>query len=114
MVSSDFAGANFSGCQPRRYSSPAVAFWVQIIGGPPISQREMQTLQPMQVRTSSRRPSSIFCGRNGSEIDGRAQLMMSSSPLRMTSAIFSGSVKRPTPSTGFFECCLTIFCHGIW
>jgi hypothetical protein len=23
------AGSNFSGCQPRRYSSPAVAFWVQ-------------------------------------------------------------------------------------
>jgi hypothetical protein len=44
---------------------------VQIIGGPPISQREMQTLQPMQTRMSSTRPSSIFFGRKGSAIDGR-------------------------------------------
>ena len=26
------AGENLSGCQPRRYSSPAVAFWVHQIG----------------------------------------------------------------------------------
>ena len=68
---------NFSGCQPRRYSSPAVAFCVQTIGGPPISQREMHWLHPMHSRMSSGRPSSIFLGRNGSEIDGRAAPMMS-------------------------------------
>ena len=49
----DFVLGNFSGCQPRRYSSPAVAFCVQIIGGPPISQREIHTLQPIQTRISS-------------------------------------------------------------
>src|SRR5437868_1566670 len=32
----------------------------------------MQTLQPMHSRISSSRPSSIFLGRNGSAIDGRA------------------------------------------
>ena len=37
-----------SGCQPRRYSSPAMVYWVHQIGGPPFSQRLMQTLQPMQ------------------------------------------------------------------
>ena len=106
------ASSNFSGCQPRRYSSPAVAFCVQIRGGPPISQREMQTLQPMHSRMSSSRPSSIFCGRNGSEIDGRQVAMMSSMPLLIASTIRSGLVNRPTPSTGFLETFLTASCQG--
>ena len=37
-------------------------------------------LQPMHSRMSSGRPSSIFLGRNGSAIDGRAQPMRSTSP----------------------------------
>ena len=94
------AGWNFSGCQPRRYSSPAVAFWVQIIGGPPISQREMHWLQPMHSRMSSGWPSSIFLGRNGSEIEGRAAPMMSNWPELMIATIVSGFVIRPTPTTG--------------
>ena len=101
-----------SGCQPRRYSSPAVAFCVQISGGPPISQREMQTLQPMHSRMSSSRPSSIFFGRNGSDVDGRQVAMMSSLPSLIASAIRSGFVQRPTPRTGFFEIAFTAACHG--
>jgi hypothetical protein len=81
-------------------------------GGPPISQREMQMLQPMHSRMSSRRPSSIFFGRNGSEIDGRHVAMMSSFPLVIASTIKSGLVKRPTPRTGFFERALTAACQG--
>ncbi len=75
-------GEAFSGCQPRRYSSPAVGFCVQIIGGPPISQREMHTLQPMHTRISSMRPSSTFFGKKGSAIEGRAAPMMSAIALR--------------------------------
>ena len=48
------------------------------------------------TRGSSRcRPSSILRGRNGSEIVGRAEPMMSSGPSRMTATIVSGLVKRP-------------------
>ena len=46
------AGSNFSGCQPRRYSSPRVAFCVQMIGAD-CGNREAQTLQPMHSRISS-------------------------------------------------------------
>ena len=91
---------SFSGCQPRRYSSPAVAFWVQTIGGPPISQREMHWLHPMHSRMSSARPSSIFLGRNGSEIDGRAAPMMSNWPELMIRPSCPDSSIRPTPTTG--------------
>ena len=106
------ARENFSGCHPRRYSSPAVAFCVQISGGPPISQREMQMLQPMHSRMSSSRPSSIFFGRNGSEMDGRQVAMMSRQPDSIASTIMFGSTKRPTPSTGFFATSLIRFCQG--
>jgi hypothetical protein len=106
------AVSNCSGCQPRRYSSPAVAFCVQITGGPPISHLEMQMLHPMHSRMSSSRPSSIFFGRNGSEIEGRQVAMMSSLPELIASTIKSGLVKRPTPSTGFFETFLTASCQG--
>ena len=92
-------GSNRSGCQPRRYSSPAVAFCVQPMwpfesplrctgctrctrgsrpGGPPRSSR----------------------GRNGSAIDGRAAPMMSQTPERTISAIWSAFVSRPTPTIG--------------
>ena len=80
---------------------------VQMIAGPPTTQREMQMLQPMHSRISSSRPSSIFFGMNGSAIDGRAAPMMSHWPLRMTETIVSALVKRPTFITGFFVCCLT-------
>ena len=93
-LSAFLASSNFSGCQPRRYSSPAVAFCVQMSGGPPISQREMQMLQPMHSRMSSRRPSSILRGSHGSEMDGRQVAMMSSEPDSIASTIRSGFVKR--------------------
>src|SRR3989338_34530 len=64
-------GTKISGCQPRRYSSPAVVFCVHQIGGPPFSQRLTQTLQPMHSRMSSYRPSLILLGKNGSAIEGR-------------------------------------------
>ena len=70
------------------------------IGGPPISQREMHWLQPMHSRMSSKRPSSILFGRNGSEIDGRAAPMMSNCPELMMATMVSGFVIRPTPTTG--------------
>jgi hypothetical protein len=60
-------------------------------GGPPISQREMQMLQPMHSRMSSSLPSSIFFGRNGIEIDGRQVAMMSSAPSLIASTMRSGS-----------------------
>ena len=44
-------GAKRSGCQPRRYSSPAVAFCVHPMWLPD-SDFEMQTLQPMHSRIS--------------------------------------------------------------
>ncbi len=113
-LSAFFAGSKRSGCQPRRYSSPAVAFCVQMSGGPPISQREMQMLQPMHSRMSSRRPSSILRGSHGSEIDGRHVAMMSREPDSIASTITSGFVKRPTPRTGFFATSVTAFCQGSW
>ena len=92
-------GSNRSGCQPRRCSSPAVAFWVQ-----PMWRRtspfEMHMLQPMQSRMSSMRPVRIFSGRNGSAMFGRAAPIRSQTPDSMISAIRSGSVSRPTPTIG--------------
>ena len=57
-------------------------------------------LQPMHSRMSSSRPSSIFLGRNGSAIDGRAAPIRSSTPSRIIRTIVSGEVNRPTPTTG--------------
>ena len=105
------AGSKRSGCQPRRYSSPAVAFWVQTIWFP-YSARAAHMLQPMHSRMSSSRPSSIFFGRNGSEMDGRQVAMMSSLPELIASTITSGFVKRPTPRTGLDETSLMRACHG--
>ena len=61
-MSALLAGVNFSGCQPRRYSSPTVAFCVQMSRSALIWNRETQMLQPMHSRISSKRPSSIFVG----------------------------------------------------
>jgi hypothetical protein len=72
----------------------------------------MQMLQPMHSRMSSSRPSSIFFGRNGSEIEGRQVAMMSSLPPLIASTMTSGLVKRPTPRTGFFDTFFTASCHG--
>ena len=60
-----------------------------------------QMLQPMHSRMSSSRPSSIFFGRNGSAIEGRAAPIRSRMPRRTCDTIVSGEVKRPTPTTGF-------------
>ena len=57
-------------------------------------------LQPMHSRMSSRRPSSIFLGRKGSAIEGRAAPMKSRIPRLTWLAIISGDVKRPTETTG--------------
>ena len=38
--------------------------------------------------------------------------MMSAIPFVTISVIFSGSVKRPTPNTGFFATCFTKRVHG--
>ena len=57
-------------------------------------------LQPMHSRMSSLRPSSIFFGRKGSAIDGRAAPMMSHWPALMTPTMSSGLVKRPLLTTG--------------
>ena len=105
--------AKISGCQPRRYSSMAVGFWVQTIVLLRLK-REMQTLQPMHSQMSSTRPSSILRGSHGSAIEGRAQPMMSSWPDLMTRTISSGSVKRPTPTTGTLAMRLTSLFHGAW
>ena len=53
---------------------------------------DTQMLQPMHSRMSSSRPSSIFLGRKGSAMDGRAQPTRSAIPLRMTATIRSGEV----------------------
>ena len=89
-----------SGCQPLRHSSPIVGFWVQRIGDI-VKSPETQMLQPMHSRMSSGRPSSIFLGRNGSAIDGRAQPMRSTRPFLTTDTIRSGDVYLPTATTGF-------------
>ena len=90
---------NFSGCQPRRYSSPMVTFWVHMIW-PPCWNFDTQMLQPMHSRMSSMRPSEILVGRKGSAIEGRAAPMMSSAPARIKATMSSGLVSRPLPTTG--------------
>ena len=52
VLSALAAGSKRSGCQPRRNSSPTVAFWVQTIGAD-WGKREAQMLQPMHSRMSS-------------------------------------------------------------
>ncbi len=57
-------------------------------------------MQPMHSRISSTRPSSIFLGRKGSAIDGRAAPIMSRTPRLIWLTIVSGEVNQPTPATG--------------
>ena len=102
-----------SGCQPRRYSSPAVGFWVQRTHTPSC-QLAMHMLQPMHSRISSLRPSAILRGRNGSAIDGRAAPMKSRMPRRTCDTMVSGEVKRPTPTTGLLVIPLTKSTTGSW
>ncbi len=64
-----------------------------------------QMLQPMHSRMSSSRPSSIFTGRNGSAIDGRAAPIRSITPSRISRTIVSGEVSQPMPTTGFDVSC---------
>ena len=84
-------GRILSGCQPRRHSSPMVGFCVQR-SGVMVKSLVTQMLQPMHSRMSSRRPSSIFFGRKGSAIEGRAAPIMSMMPWRMTRTMESGEV----------------------
>ena len=52
-------------------------------------------LQPMHSRMSSGRPSSIFLGRKGSAMEGRAAPMMSHWPALMTPTMSSGTGEAP-------------------
>ena len=71
-------------------------------------------LQPMHSRMSSNRPSSIFRGRKGSAIDGRAAPMKSRMPLVTWRTMVSGEVKRPTPTTGLALTVLTKATVSSW
>ena len=64
-------------------------------------------LQPMHSRISSIRPSSIFLGRKGSAMEGRAAPIMSSTPRLIWLTMVSGEVNQPTPTTGLVVTCLT-------
>ncbi len=99
-------GRKRSGCQPRRHSSPIDGFCVQRIGVD-VQSPVTQTLQPMHSRMSSSRPSSIFTGRNGSAIEGRAAPIRSITPSRISRTIVSGDVSQPMPTTGFEVSCLS-------
>ena len=88
---SPFAGGTFSLCQPRRHSSPTTGFWVQRMGTAKKSP-VMHMLQPMHSRMSSLRPSSIFFGRKGSAIAGRAAPMKSTMPDVTARSMASGLV----------------------
>ena len=92
------AGVNFSGCQPRRYSSPMVAFCVHHRSAC-CCMPETHMLHPMHSRISSVRPSSILVGMYGSAIDGRAAPMMSRWPIDCLDHIV-GLVNRPFETTG--------------
>ena len=100
-----------SGCQPRRCSSPAVAFCVQPMWRR-LSPFEMHMLQPMHSRMSPTRPSSIFRGIHGSAMLGRAAPIRSHTPDSMISAIRSGDVSRPTPTIGFAVASRTLPVHS--
>ena len=76
--------------------------------------RARQMLQPMHSRMSAYRPASIFAGRYGSAIEGRAPPMMSQTPERTISAIASGSVRRPTPTIGFAVASRTRPDSAVW
>ena len=102
-----------SGCQPRRHSSPAVGFCVHRTHTPSC-QEEMHRLHPMHSRISASLPSSIFFGRNGSAIEGRAAPIRSSTPRLICPTMVSGEVKRPTPTTGLFVMLLTKSITGSW
>src|SRR3984957_6196687 len=106
-------GANRSGCQSRRHSSPAVGFWVQRTGTPSC-QLEMQMLHPMHSRISCSRPSLILLGRNGSAMEGLAPPIKSRMPRLTCETITSGEVNRPTPTTGRLVNCLTKSMIGSW
>ncbi len=105
------AGSNRSGCQPRRCSSPAVAFWVQAMWRR-LSPFEMHMLQPMHSRMSPTRPSSILRGIHGSAMFGRAAPIRSHTPDSTISAIRSGVVRRPTPTIGLAVACRTLPVHS--
>ena len=68
-----------------------VGFCVQRIGDC-VKSPETQMLQPMHSRMSSMRPSSIFFGKNGSAIEGRAAPMKSSTPPRTRLTMRSAEV----------------------
>ncbi len=76
-----------------------VGFCVQRSGTLSLSDAT-QRLQPMHSRISSNAPFLIFSGRNGSAIEGLAAPMRSNAPDATRASMWSGDVKRPTPTTG--------------
>ena len=84
-----------SGCQPRRYSSPRVAFWVQMIGADCGTGRRRRCSRCTPGSRRSGPPRSCSAG-TGRRSTGRAAAMMSITPERIASAIVSGLVNRPT------------------
>ena len=71
-------------------------------------------LQPIHSRISSRRPSSIFRGKNGSAIEGRAAPIKSITPRLICDTIASAEVNRPTPTTGLLVRVLTNAVYCSW
>ena len=106
--SGSLAGGAYSGCQPRRHSSPMVGFCVQRIGDI-VRSPDTQMLHPMHSRISSTSPDWILAGRNGSAIEGRAAPMKSIMPERIWLTITSGLVNLPTPTTGLVVSCFRPF-----
>ena len=72
----------------------------------------MQTFDPVHSRISSSLPSAILRGRNGSAIACLAEPIRSTAPDRITSAIRSGLVYRPTATTGLPVASLIRCAHG--
>ena len=70
-------------------------------------------LQPIHSRISSNLPSSIFFGRKGSAIDGRAAPIKSTIPSLICANIVSGDVKRPTVTTGLDVSFLIPLTYGV-
>src|ERR1700681_4225777 len=68
----------------------------------------------MHSRMSSTSPRSIFLGRNGSAMEGRAAPIMSSTPRRICDTMVSGDVNLPTPTTGLVVTVLTNRTNPSW
>ncbi len=113
-LSAFFAGSNFSGCQPRRYSSPARrVLRADERRAADLPARDADVAADALADVVEPALVDLLSAGTGSAIDGRQVAMMSSAPELIASTIRSGFVQRPTPSTGFVVTSLIRFCHGI-